>query len=67
MSDPTKPTPTGPAPGTHCTWCGAEYTRAAQPTGEPPAAPRPPGPAGAEPATHCEWCGAEYPLPDAES
>lgn len=67
MSDPTKPTSPGPAPGTHCTWCGAEYTEATRTPRQPPATPRPPKPAGTEPTTHCEWCGAEYPLPKSDS
>ena len=66
MSDPTEPTPSGPAPGTHCEWCGVEYTEATRRSVPPPATPRPPEAAGTEPTTHCEWCGAEYPQPGSE-
>ncbi len=67
MSDLTTPTPPGDAPGTHCTWCGAEYTEPVAHASVPsPPARRAPDETGDEPRTHCEWCGAEYPIPEGE-
>lgn len=66
MNDTHAPTPQDPPPGTHCTWCGAEYGTP-EARRKPRPTPRTPKQTDTGPATRCEWCGVEYPLPDDKS
>lgn len=63
MSTPTSPPP---EPGTHCEWCGAEYTADTPPQFVAPPTKPARQATDDEPATHCLWCGAPYGEPGEE-